>query len=161
MKRCVECTKSFKEKDYRQKFCCRSCSARFNNRGKRKHGNAPRDCLRCGKKNKEHKAKYCSTSCSRVHKSELKVKAWQEGTDSGSYADGTLSSVIRRHLLWSAGHKCPQCGWAKVSDYVAHGKPVLTIDHIDGNWTNNKVENLRVLCYNCHTLTPTFGSLSS
>ena len=31
----------------------------------------------------------------------------------------------------------------------------LEIDHIDGNWKNNRPENLCVLCPNCHSLTPT------
>ncbi len=34
----------------------------------------------------------------------------------------------------------------------------LQIDHKDGNWQNNKGENLRFLCPNCHTQTETHGS---
>ncbi len=30
-------------------------------------------------------------------------------------------------------------------------------DHIDGNRSNNREENLRWLCPNCHSQTPTFG----
>ena len=33
---------------------------------------------------------------------------------------------------------------------------VLELDHIDGNNTNNSLENLRILCPNCHSQTPTF-----
>ena len=32
----------------------------------------------------------------------------------------------------------------------------LTLDHIDGNNSNNELDNLRILCYNCHALTETF-----
>ena len=32
--------------------------------------------------------------------------------------------------------------------------------HIDGDCTNNKMENLQLLCPNCHSLTSNFGSLN-
>jgi hypothetical protein len=32
----------------------------------------------------------------------------------------------------------------------------LELDHIDGDAGNNNYDNLRVLCPNCHALTPTF-----
>lgn len=32
----------------------------------------------------------------------------------------------------------------------------LSLDHIDGDTTNNTLENLQLLCENCHALTPTW-----
>jgi hypothetical protein len=41
---------------------------------------------------------------------------------------------------------------------IWNGKPlVLQLDHIDGVHTNNKLDNLRILCPNCHTQTDTWG----
>jgi len=48
--------------------------------------------------------------------------------------------------------KCLICGF----DEWLGQKLVLQLDHIDGDHNNNKRENFRVLCPNCHSLTPTY-----
>jgi len=50
-------------------------------------------------------------------------------------------------------YECDDCGI-----YEWKNKPLsLQLDHIDGNPTNNDFSNLRLLCPNCHTQTPTWG----
>lgn len=36
----------------------------------------------------------------------------------------------------------------------------LIADHIDGNWRNNIESNLRLLCPNCDSLSPTYAALN-
>lgn len=40
------------------------------------------------------------------------------------------------------------------------GKSPLHVDHIDGDWRNNRPENLRVLCPNHHASTSNYGALN-
>ena len=49
-------------------------------------------------------------------------------------------------------HCCERC---QITDWQGEHL-TLELDHIDGNRTNNQLDNLRWLCPNCHSLTPTF-----
>lgn len=49
-------------------------------------------------------------------------------------------------------HECECCG---ITEWM--NNPIsLELDHIDGNRTNHRLENLRVLCPNCHSQTSTY-----
>ena len=51
-------------------------------------------------------------------------------------------------------NKCSKCGWNQKNPHT--GKIPLEIEHIDGNYNNNKEENLDLICPNCHSLTETY-----
>jgi 5-methylcytosine-specific restriction endonuclease McrA len=50
--------------------------------------------------------------------------------------------------------RCSKCGWNE----KAPGRKYTSceLDHIDGDRTNHRLENLRILCPNCHSLTLTY-----
>ena len=48
--------------------------------------------------------------------------------------------------------KCEMCNWAEKS---LDGRIPLELDHINGDSKDNRIENLRILCPNCHSLQPT------
>jgi hypothetical protein len=49
-------------------------------------------------------------------------------------------------------HKCEICNIGMWMDNHIS----LELDHIDGNRTNHKLDNLRILCPNCHSQTSTY-----
>ncbi len=48
--------------------------------------------------------------------------------------------------------ECELCNWAKVS---VDGRIPLELDHINGDHHDNRIQNLRILCPNCHSLQST------
>ncbi|MFF5453851.1 HNH endonuclease signature motif containing protein [Streptomyces sp. NPDC012950] len=50
-------------------------------------------------------------------------------------------------------NRCALCG----NEALWLGEPLpLEVDHIDGDWRNNRIENLRLLCPNCHATTDSY-----
>ena len=55
-------------------------------------------------------------------------------------------------LLSERGHRCEDCGLSEWKD-----QPIpLELEHTDGDNQNHTRENLKLLCCNCHALTPTW-----
>ena len=60
-------------------------------------------------------------------------------------------NIIRNNLL---PYKCAICGISKWNNKTLS----LELDHINGMNNDNRLENLRFLCPNCHSQTTTYGS---
>lgn len=112
------------------KYCSRKCYYK----SLKGRGAVEYDCAHCGKKFNDaasHKRKYCSRAC--VNKAEKET--WRPNYTT------IRKQMLRKGLLVS----CNRCGFDAAP-------LILGVHHKDRNRNNNLIENLEVLCPNCHSL---------
>ena len=98
---------------------------------------------------------YCSNICQVEYQHKLYISDWKSNKECGwSGKTKQLSHHIVKYMLIKANYSCEECNWNK--HHPVDNRPLVEIDHIDGDASNCKEENLKVLCPNCHSLTPTF-----
>lgn len=160
IKFCKQCGKQLGPKDYQKQFCNGSCAATYNNLAKGRDRMVEAVCPICGKKftTLPHKRRVsCSSECALVLRSHRVASLIKSG-EFTYQGGGSVPQSVRRYIMQKYGSKCTKCGWHEVNPKT--GKTPLHVDHIDGNSQNYKEENLDLLCPNCHSLTPTYGSLN-
>ena len=116
-----------------------------------------KNCLNC-KKEISNRYKYCSNTCQNDFQYKKYIEDWKSGKVSGLCASNKISHYLRKYLLRKCGHKCSICGWAEKNVYS--GTVPLEVDHLNGNWRDNREENLMPKCPNCHSLTETYRNLN-
>lgn len=92
----------------------------------------------------ERKIGIIKSSLTRRHKI---IKSIENGT----WFSRNLST-LRNYLIEKNGYRCNECQLDKWNNL----KIVLEVHHIDGDRKNNKLENVILLCPNCHSQTDTF-----
>jgi hypothetical protein len=114
------------ENRFKQRFCSHRCAGLVLNKIRKKATSGPpRTRPRCEICNRIHKM-----SGGRCRINEQDRKKW---------------------LIKTRGHQCERC---MGSQWMGQNIP-LELDHADGNAGNNKPNNIRLLCPNCHAQTPT------
>lgn len=130
------------------KFCNKSCAASYNN--KLTKPKQKENCLNCGQPVGRGR-KYCSNQCQAERTKTLINEQILRGEE-------VRHQQVRRYLMDTYGAKCMLCGWAK--ENVVTKRVPIELDHIDGNSSNNDLNNVRLLCPNCHSIQPTYKALN-
>jgi hypothetical protein len=116
--------------------------------GMKSEGNQAREsrwpkplCRNCGVPVRQRPNVYCSTHCQHQFKRRAKV---EHGT--------ARTRALKSYLLDCREHRCEICGSA---EWMGKSIP-LELDHKDGDAANNSLDNLRLICPNCHAQTQTY-----
>lgn len=68
---------------------------------------------------------------------------------------GLINTSRLKQRLFEAGLKDRRCEWCGITRWRG-GEAPLELDHVNGDRRDNRLENLRILCPNCHALTATY-----
>ena len=102
------------------------------------------------KAHKNNPNMYRFTECARENSNFLAKQTAAQKLIDGTYV-GTNDSVKKILFGWFKLEPiCNNCG---IEEWNGIKIP-LELDHIDGDSTNNSIKNLRLLCPNCHSVTP-------
>jgi hypothetical protein len=134
---CDQCATPLTFEKRRSRFCDHSCAATFvNSRRETKH----KTCVDCKETFPERGASIRCQGCIEHRRIDTFEKLKTDGSR-------------KRALISEREHRCESCG---LSEWLEK-QIILTLDHTDGNPDNNDKSNLKLLCWNCHAMTPTFG----
>lgn len=111
-------------------------------------------CINCKEQISSNGKKFCSISCQQEYQRMKKVNLWLAGKNNGMRGKTSTARWIKWYLIRQHGEKCLKCGWSE-RNLVTKNIPI-ELDHIDGDFTNNAITNLTLLCPNCHSLTSTY-----
>lgn len=150
MVECPSCNNEFDntpKNGYQKKFCSRSCA-------NRRRFSAASKSLKA-RRTKEHfesipweKEKARREKLSRVKKAAFRenalMKEFHELGEQGK----------RLRILYEQNNICSSCG---IGENWNGAVLKFQLDHISGDRTDNSRDNLRLLCPNCHSQTPTYN----
>jgi hypothetical protein len=101
-------------------------------------------CLNCNYET--HNTKFCKISCQHEYNKKISHSKILKEKKSSFFK-------LKQYIIETKGYKCELCNigstWNKLP-------LTLHCDHIDGDSDNNTLDNLRIVCPNCHSQTDTW-----
>lgn len=141
-KLCIYCSSIIKYENRSNKFCNNSCSASYSNKNRKQ----TKPCLNCGTPIPKSNRKFCCQICQFDYQYKDYVDIFEANQELSLDA-----KAMRRFLKKYYNFTCISCG---LKEWMGQQIP-LEVHHIDGTLVNT-IDNLQLLCSNCHALTDNF-----
>ena len=170
-KYCIVCGKEINSR-FATKFCSHSCANSYNNKQRsdeiykkiaaKLKKNKTKDkkikekkhmsCKNCGKELLNNNGVFCSQSCSSEYRHKMAYLDFLNNNE--KYCKGNYTpKAFKKDIVNEQNGRCAICNCLPEHN----GKPlVFILDHIDGDASNNKRENLRCICPNCDSQQDTY-----
>jgi hypothetical protein len=138
------------------RFCSSKCARSYATQNKRKSINERVSKTLTGRK-MPLTDEQLLTKTSKFKKTwEEKNKKREENLVESNF-DELPWGLKRKKILLEQNSKCSECGISE----VWNNKPLkFDLDHISGDRNDNSRQNLRCICPNCHSQTPTYKTLN-
>lgn len=144
--KCANCFKEIERKPsyirrYKNSFCSQECKSNFQNK------KIKIKCKTCGKillrrpleiKKTKNGYCFCSRSCTASWNNQ---QEWRVKENHPNWIDGSSSG--RSIALKNKEHICEKCNFKEFPE-------ILQVHHKNRNRKDNSIDNLEVLCPNCH-----------
>lgn len=173
---CVRCKKEFEE-DWRKdkqgipRFCSRACANARDWSEKDKLLRAKKQRDYCDSHPDEMKRRAINSQGHRFSIESRRIGGKVSATKSHNASIEKAKLILERGASWEVARH----HWTAIKGYIVslrgnvcaickgdgtwQGVPLsMDLDHEDGNPDNNVLENLRILCPNCHRITPFWGN---
>jgi len=105
-------------------------------------------CLNCDNDISGSRNKYCNLECFNNHRKTKVYEQIENGNTTLHYKN------YKNYLIDKYGNNCMLCGWGEINPYT--NTIPIELEHMDGDSSNNSIDNLTLLCPNCHSLTETY-----
>lgn len=113
-------------------------------------------CKQCGEECDYFNKKYCSQKCMGLGKKAKTYNRYKEAIENNlNIASYKSLQVFKKFIIEEQNNKCTICN---IENFWNNKTLVLVLDHIDGDASNNKRNNLRCICPNCDSQLDTFKS---
>lgn len=122
--------------------------------------------------------KFCSNQCQGDHnweikKDQIRTNGIESLNHKGVHKTQTYDRILKALIIddnphGETGRACWHCGWEEENLFTKKGGKgrnsrfqsniPTQLNHIDGDPLNNKLDNLEIVCPNCHSLGEYYGS---
>jgi Zn finger protein HypA/HybF involved in hydrogenase expression len=143
---CQKCNRTIRNNNYKRHF--ETCDGTY-------FTGAVNPNKKLSKKTKEQIYEERVANAAKAREHLINKPAWNKGTS--HYSDDEVfccngKGNIKARYLEKVEYKCSCCNIS-----MWNNNPItLELDHINGNNQDHRLENLRLLCPNCHSQTPTY-----